>query len=132
MKDHFVLEAFWVVFTYGWVSLACGLAISVALVVWGSRRVQRRSRMAILAAATLILWIALIVGVEYGYNAWQSIPNPPNEAFSDTGGPSFMLFLGWLPSFAFLGTGHLLLRLNTKRNITSEQGAEGDAVNRAP
>lgn len=128
MNDHFIIEAFWVVFTYGWVSLACGLALSVALVVWGSRRKQIRSRMAVLAAAILLLWIALIVGVEYGYNAWQSIPNPPDAAFSDTGGPFFMLFLGWLPSFVLVWIGHLVLRLSTKvGKATSEQGAEGDA-----
>lgn len=128
MNDHFIIEAFWVVFTYGWVSLACGLALSAALVVWGSRRKQMRSRMAVLAAAILLLWIALTVGVEYGYNALQSIPNPPDAAFSDTGGPFFMLFLGWLPSFVLVGIGHLVLRLSTKvGKATSEQGAEGDA-----
>ena len=118
MNDHFLLEAVWVLFTYGWPSLACGLAISSVMVIWGSRRVRRRSRMAVLAATTLVLWIALIVGVEYGYNAWQSIPNPPEEAFSDTGGPFFVLFAGWLPILIMLGIVHLFLR-RCWRNLAS-------------
>ena len=68
MNDHFLLEAVWVLFAYGWPSVACGLAISLVMVIWGSRRVRHGSRMAVLAAATLVLWIALIVGIEYGYS----------------------------------------------------------------
>jgi len=111
MNDHFLLEAVWVICTYGWPSVTCGLVISSAMIIWGSRRVRRSSRKAVLAAAVVVLWLALIVGVETGYHAWQSIPNPPEEAFSDTGGPFVVLFLGWLPSLVVLGIEHLLLRL---------------------
>ena len=111
MNDHFLLEAVWVIWTYGRASLICGLVISLVMVFWGSRRMRRRLRMAALATATLVLWIALIVGVTYGYNAWQSIPDPPEEAFSDTGGPGSVLLAGWLPSSVVLGIVHLILRL---------------------
>ncbi len=110
MNDHFLLESIWVLLTYGWTSLACGLTISLVMVIWGSRRMHRRSRMAVLAAATLVLWIALFIGVDSGYRAWQSIPNPPKEAVSDTGGPFFFLFAGWLPSLILLISLHLVLR----------------------
>ena len=66
--------------------------------------------MALLGTAVLILWIGLILGVETGYSAWQGIPDPPEEAFSDTGGPFFILFMGWFPSLVLLGAIHLLLR----------------------
>ena len=111
MKDHFLLEALWVLCVYGWVSLACGLAASSAMLVWGARLVRRPWRMVVLATATLVLWIALFVGVDYGYGAWQRTPNPPAEAFSDTGGPFFMLFAGWVPSLCVLAPLHLLVRL---------------------
>jgi hypothetical protein len=64
-------------------------------------------RKALLAAAILPLWIAMFIAADSGYRAWQSIPNAPEEAFSDTG-PIFLLLAGWLPSF---GVVFLLLRL---------------------
>ena len=81
------------------------------MVIWGFRRERRGSRMAVLAAAILILRIAMFVGVDSGYRAWQSIPNPPEEALSDTGGPLLILFLERLPGVIVLGIEHLLLRL---------------------
>ncbi len=119
MNDHFLLEAIWVLFTYGRWSLVCGLAISSVIVIWGSRRASRPSRMTMLAAATFVLWFALIVGVEYGYHAWQSIPNPPEQAFSDTGGPGITLLLGWLPSLVLLGIVHVLLRLCCRNSASN-------------
>ena len=117
MNDDFLLEAVWVLFTYGWQYLAYGLAISSVMVILGSRRVSRRAGMVILAAATFVLWIALFIGVDSGYRAWQSIPNPPLEAFSDTDGPFSVMFLGWFPSLIVLGSVHLLLRINTGEEL---------------
>ncbi len=118
MNAHFLLEAVWVMFTYGWVSVASGLVISSFLVLRGSRRARRRARFATLGAAILILWVAMFIGVDAGYRAWQNIPNPPEEAFSDSGGPFVALFLGWLPSLVVLGGAHLLLRLRRKQKET--------------
>lgn len=108
---NFLHEAVWVLRTYGAPYLAGGLAISCVMVLWGSRRVRRVSRMAFLVAAILVLWLAMIVGVEVGYHSWQTSPNPPEEAFSDTGGPGITLLLGWLPGLVVLGIAHLLLRV---------------------
>lgn len=110
MNDHFLLEAVRVLFTYGVRFTVPGLIVSAGMVVWGSRRTERRLRVSALVAATLVLWLAVVAGVEYGYSAWQSIPNPPAEAFSDTGGPAVVLLLGWLPALATLGAGYHLLR----------------------
>jgi|GEM_PF-3050166 len=132
MNDHFLLEAIWVLFAYGWPSLACGLTLSSVMVIWGSRREYRRSRMAVLAAATLVLWIALFVGVDSGYRAWQSIPNPPEEAFSDTGGPFSFLFAGWFPSLILLSFLHLVLRWYCKNPSLSPTSSRAQAASETP
>ena len=65
--------------------------------------------MALLGTAVLILWIGLILGGGTGYSAWQSIPELPQEAFSDTGGPLVVLFMGWFPVPVLLSGAHLVL-----------------------
>ena len=109
--SYFITEAFWVIFTYGLKYTVCGLAVSSLMVLWGSRCVQRGWRIAFLGVAIIVLWFAMFAAVELGYRAWQCIPNPPEDAYSDTGGPFFILFLGWLPSMVILGIEYLLLRL---------------------
>ena len=37
--------------------------------------------MPLLGTAVLILWIGLIPGIGTDYSAWQSIPEPPQEAY---------------------------------------------------
>jgi len=110
MDNHFLVETIWVIYTYGIRILAWGLAISFLILIVGSGCGRRILRLAFLAVAVFALWVAMWVGAEYGYNAWQSIPDPPDEAFSDTG-PIFFLLVGWLPSLVILGTAYLVLRL---------------------
>ena len=87
---NFLAETIWVMCTYGAWHLAWGLAISSMIVIWASRRMRLSLRMTLLVAATLALWIAMFIAADSGYRAWQGIPNPPDEAFSDTG-PIFFL-----------------------------------------
>jgi len=47
-------------------------------------------------------WAGLFIGSDMGYRKWQSIPNPPPEAFSDTF-PLGVLIFGWLPAGLFCG-----------------------------
>ena len=110
MENHFLAETIWVISTYGIRILAWGLAISFLILIFSSGFARRILRLAFLAVAVFVLWVAMWVSAEYGYNAWQSIPNPPNEAFSDTG-PIFFLLVGWLPSLGILGSAYLVLRL---------------------
>jgi len=110
MNDHFLAETIWVLCTYGIRYFAWGLAISFLILIVGSGCGRRILRLAFLAVAVFVLWIAMFVGAEVGYSAWQGIPNPPDEAFSDTG-PIFFLLAGWLPSLAILGSTYLVLRL---------------------
>ncbi len=80
------------------------------MVVWGSLRARRVPHMVTLAAAILVLWIAMFVDVDSDYCDWQNTPHPPDEVFSDTGGPFFVLLRGWLPSLVVLGIAHLVRR----------------------
>ena len=109
MKDHFLLETIWILCSYGAGYSLWSLLIALLLVAWGSGRKRVGARMSLLGTAVLILWIGLILGVETGYRAWQGIPEPPQEAFSDTGGPFVVLFMGWFPALVLLGGAHFLL-----------------------
>jgi hypothetical protein len=109
MKDHFLLETVWILCSYGAGYCLPSLLIALLLVAWGSGRKRGGVRMALLGTSVLILWIGLILGVETGYSAWQSIPEPPEEAYSDTGGPFVVLFMGWCPALVLLGGVHFLL-----------------------
>ena len=55
---------------------------------------------ALLFIGVLALWAALFIGSDMGYRAWQSMPDPPREAFSDASVVG-ALVLGWFPSAVF-------------------------------
>ncbi len=50
----------------------------------------------------LAFWAGLFLGSEIGYQKWQSMPNPPDEAFADTM-PMGALIAGWAPAAVFCG-----------------------------
>lgn len=124
MNDHFLLEAIWILGTYGIAFTVSGFAVSSLLVVWGSRRAKLWARIAFLVGAVILLWIVLFCGIDHGYRAWQSIPNPPKEAFSDTGGPFTILFLGWFPGLIILTIEHLLLRFCWGKNAPKKANTQ--------
>lgn len=45
---------------------------------------------------TIAFWAALFIGSDMGYRAWQSMPDPPEEAFSDASVMGTVI-LGWFP-----------------------------------
>lgn len=47
-----------------------------------------------------VVWAALFLGSDMGYRAWQSMPDPPDEAFSDASVLG-ALILGWVPGVVF-------------------------------
>ena len=55
-----------------------------------------------LVLALLAFWASLFLGSEIGYQKWQAIPNPPDEAFADTM-PLGALLAGWIPATIFCG-----------------------------
>ncbi len=48
----------------------------------------------------MAFWAALFIGSDLGYRAWQSMPDAPEEAFSDASALG-ALVLGWLPGGIF-------------------------------
>lgn len=64
---------------------------------------------ALLLIGVLAIWSALFVGSDLGYRAWQSMPNPPREAFSDASVVGSLLF-GWFPGGIFCLTVFGLVR----------------------
>ena len=109
MKDHFLLETIWILCSYGAGYSLGSLLIALLLVAWGSGRKRVGVRMALLGTAVLILWIGLILVAKQARVLWQGIPEPPQEAFSDTGEPFVVLFMGWFPALVLLGGVHFLL-----------------------
>ncbi len=55
---------------------------------------------ALLIVGVLAFWSAVFIGSDQGYRAWQSMPNPPDEAFSDASVLG-ALILGWFPGGLF-------------------------------
>jgi 4-hydroxybenzoate polyprenyltransferase len=106
MNDY-LTKTIWVMCSYGAQHLAWGLASSVLIVIYASRRKRLGVIVSLLIVATLTLWIAAFIAADSGYRAWQSSPNPPPEAFADTG-PILFLVAGWIPSSGFV---YLLLDL---------------------
>ncbi len=47
-------------------------------------------------------WAAVVVGGGKWFDTWQSMPNPPDEAFHDTGMFGALL-LGWVPATLAVG-----------------------------
>ena len=54
----------------------------------------------LLPISVLSFWITIFLGSDLGYRAWQQIPNPPDEAYSDAA-PAGLLILGWIPGGMF-------------------------------
>lgn len=53
-----------------------------------------------LSIGVLTIWAAIFVGSDLGYRAWQSMPDPPAEAFSDASVLGAFV-LGWIPGLVF-------------------------------
>ncbi|MDG1873911.1 MAG: hypothetical protein P8J27_08365 [Mariniblastus sp.] len=64
---------------------------------------------ALLAIGILAVWSAVFIGSDMGYRAWQSMPDPPREAFSDASVVGALVF-GWLPGGMFCLTVFGLVR----------------------
>ncbi len=75
-----------------------------------------------LGVGIIAFWAGLFIGSEVGYQTWQSIPDPPDEAFSDTA-PLGALLFGWLPGSIFCGVVFGITRLT--RQLFSRGDASG-------
>ena len=64
----------------------------------------------LLGVGILSFWAGLFIGSDLGYRAWQSMPDPPPDAFSDAL-PLGALIAGWFPGAMFCGVIFCTLRL---------------------
>jgi len=64
----------------------------------------------LLTIGVVVLWAAMFIGSDLGYRAWQSMPDAPDEAFSDASAVG-ALVLGWLPAGVFCLTVFGLVRV---------------------
>ena len=79
----------------------------------------------LLITGVVAIWAALFVGSDLGYRAWQSIPDPPREAFSDAFPTGAALF-GWLPSAVFCWFVFALARQDRRSRSRGTTGTGAD------
>lgn len=63
----------------------------------------------LLLVGIISVWLGLFLGSDKGFRVWQSMPDPPDEAFADTG-PIGALILGWVPGSIIVGVVFVLCR----------------------
>lgn len=104
-----------------------GCLISAVLAFTGGRLSGVIGPLALLCMSTLVCWGALFLGLEVGYQVWQSGPDPPPEAFSDTA-PMGALLAGWVPGVVFacfwFGISWLIKRYIWKPQVAAFDGAD--------
>ena len=75
---------------------ALGLALPVILIAtW---RFPFRVQCIAVLFGIAVLWAGIFLGTHFGYGAWQTMPDPPEEAFADGAQLTGSLLLGWLPA----------------------------------
>ena len=76
--------------------LALGLALLMVLIAtW---RFRFWVQCIAVLFGILVLWAGIFLGTHFGYGAWQTMPDPPEEAFADGAKLTASLILGWLPA----------------------------------
>jgi len=78
--------------------LGCVIAAAVSLVAGCMRGCAWPG--VFLVVGVLAFWLAVFIGSDMGYRAWQSMPDPPREAFSDASVLGALVF-GWIPGGMF-------------------------------
>ncbi len=86
-------EVFWPIF-------GGGLALSFVMATAAAWSRRFLIPLILLPISVLSFWITIFLGSDLGYRAWQQIPNPPDEAYSDAA-PAGLLILGWIPGGMF-------------------------------
>lgn len=59
-------------------------------------------RLGLLVGGAVCFWISLFLGTHIGYGEWQTMPEPPEEAFADGAKLVFALMAGWLPGLVLV------------------------------
>ena len=69
-----------------------------AFLAWNASGRRLPGQIMTLSAAILAVWLSLFLGVHCGYGSWQSMENPPDEAFADGAWLTGSVLFGWMPS----------------------------------
>jgi hypothetical protein len=102
------------------IGLSCGVA-AAGLAAWNRSWL---GRIPLLMVGVLSVWLGLFLGSEKYFRVWQSMPDPSDEAYADTG-PIGALLLGWLPGLivvaasfaAFLVVAVILRRRSRPKHV---------------
>lgn len=78
------------------VLLGIGLTASLLAAVLAAWNRSWWGRLPILGVGILGTWIGLLVSSDLYFRVWQAMPNPPDEAYADSG-PAGALLFGWMP-----------------------------------
>jgi hypothetical protein len=73
-----------------------GAALGVVAALLAARNRSWFGRIPLLLVGTLCVWAGLFFASEKFFRVWQASPDPPDEAFADTG-PLGALLAGWIP-----------------------------------
>lgn len=110
---------------------AAGCAIAALASVFAARKSGCFLPGALLVVGTVAFWAALFIGADLGYRAWQSIPNPPDKAFSDASVVGALL-IGWIPGGVFCGVVFVFVRVAGYLCSNGESLSESGLTESAP
>ncbi|MHC5002063.1 MAG: hypothetical protein ACYTJ0_02975 [Planctomycetota bacterium] len=79
-----------------------GLVAGVATAILAARNRSWLGRSPLLLVGIVSVWLGLFLGSDKGFRVWQSMPDPPDEAFADTA-PMGALLIGWFPGAIVVG-----------------------------
>ena len=82
--------------------LGIGATLGVIAALSAARNRSWLGRIPLLLMGTLCVWAGLFFASEKYYRVWQASPDPPNEAYADTG-PLGALLGGWVPGGLLVG-----------------------------
>ena len=75
--------------------LALGAFVALGSVSLGVFKFRLVGQLICLLAAILALWASLVFGVGAAFDAWQGMPDPPNEAYADGAQLTGSIMFGW-------------------------------------
>ncbi len=91
--------------------------ISIVMSVLAARTEVEDRKFSYFLFGVISHWLGLALAADLAYRAWQSMPDPPSEAFSDAGAGG-ALFMGWIPASFFCAIIFFLAKLTKKSNST--------------
>ena len=85
-----------------WTVVGIGLLGGAASGVLAAWNLSWWGRLPLFLCGLLATWAGLALGVDKYFRVWQSMPNAPDEAYSDAGA-MVPLLIGWMPGGLFVG-----------------------------